>query len=145
MSLTKTPFYKTNVLYSVTINPNNRCQGTIKGGAHSRLVDVKTQVWNVLNKHPDIKYLLHLDISEPLNLNNNFPRVHFHGVVMFTTELAIRDWLLVVLYKLHNWCNIDIDTISDTSIWEKYCRKYDHITKIPPLQNGIEWSKKVEL
>lgn len=141
MSL-KTPFYKTNTLYSITLNPNDAHQGHLKGGSHGRLVEVKSQVWTVLNKYPDIYYILHLDISEPLKISKNFPRVHFHGVVMFPTNKAIQIWLLDTLRVLGNWCNIDIDTIDDVSLWEKYCKKYDTITNITPLQNKLEWHKE---
>lgn len=144
MSLTKTPFYKTNTFYSITINPDNNHQGNLKQGAHGRMVQVKTLLWDVFNKYPEIYHILHLDISEPTSIRPSYPRIHFHGVILFRTNIAIRLWLVEVLYKLKNWCNIDIDTISDIKIWESYCKKYDHITNIPPLNNKLNWTTKSE-
>lgn len=139
MSLTKTPFYKIRTLYSITFNPNDAHQGTLKEGVLKRIATFKQNIWEVIRTHPKILYLLHVDISEPKNINPSYPRLHLHGVIMFYDTDAIRHWLLDCLFRFKAWCNIDIDTIGDIAVWHKYCTKYDHITMVSPLQNKLEW------
>ena len=47
-----------------------------------------------------IRHLLHYDISEPKEMINNVPRLHLHGVIVFTENSQIREWLLTCLPQI---------------------------------------------
>lgn len=141
-TIEKNIFYEKLKTYSITINLDNKHQAQINKNAFTKMVKCKDYIRDILDKYNHhIYYLLHLDISEPKELNNNkYPRMHFHGCIMFKSDEAILDWLLMVCPKLSAIAYVDIDTIDDLNIWEKYCKKYDHITNIQPLQNKLGWS-----
>lgn len=137
----KSPFYELNKAYSITINPDDHHQGLICKTSHSRLVHVKQLVENIFEPfEEDIRYILHLDISEPREIIKNYPRIHFHGAILFDNLKGIRDFLLVVLRKLSVMGYVDIDTCDDKKTWSKYCKKYDHITNMSPIQNRLAWT-----
>lgn len=137
--LKKEVFYKVNTTYSITINVDDKHQGKLLKTSYGKLNYVKNIVKEVFNEYLDIRYILHLDISEPREINLNSSRIHFHGCINFKNEIAIRDWLLMVLPKLASFCYINIDTIDDMKVWEEYCKKYDSITQIIPINNGLSW------
>lgn len=80
-----------------------------------------------------------MDISEPRKMNNNSPRIHFHGCILFSKATALLTWLLDVSYRLSKIANIDIDTINDIDKWQRYCQKYDSITGIKPYRQNLDW------
>lgn len=134
-----TPFYAVNVNYSLTINPNDNNQGLMGKCPLTRMAIIKQNITSILEKdNKDIAYLLHVDISEPRVCNENmYPRVHFHGVITFRTNAAILNWQLFILRKLSRISQVKIDSIDDMDYWVKYCRKYDSITGIRPIQHKM--------
>lgn len=148
----KTPvFYKINTPYAITINPNDQNQGLLCKTAWSRMLKVS----EMLEKHledavPTIIYKLYMDISEPQEMNlNKAPRIHFHGIILFETHVAILEWLLIVASKLSRLCYIDIDTIKmDTENilkWKNYCNKYKKITTFHCIQNQLNFKDILKL
>lgn len=132
-------FYKTNKVYSITINIDDRYQGSMQKTAFSKLAYCKNLIYDVFKTYNNIRILLHADISEPREMINNKPRIHFHGCILFIDNESISNYLLMVLPKLISFCYINIDTITDMSIWQDYCTKYDHITNITPIRKGLSW------
>lgn len=147
-------FYEAQKTYSLTIAPSDYNQGfndktyMVKIYRYSvdyidRLKNVTTKLNEILLPYNrDIQYILHTDISEPRDINGNIPRIHFHGVIRFKTNDKILKWLLSILPQLSTFGIVNIDTIDDMNHWEKYCKKYDHITNTPPLKNKMEWRNK---
>lgn len=135
----KTPFYETFKKYSITINLDDKHQGKMNKTPRTKLIYAKTIVDAIFDKHSDILILLHLDISEPREMINNTPRIHFHGVLYFRTPSAIAEFLLIVCPKLRAIAYTQVDTIDDIKKWEAYCKKYDHVTQVSPIVKGLQW------
>lgn len=129
-------FYEVNKWYSITINPNDSYQRYGKG------IDRLKSINQIFFEHllgysqSKIQYKLHYDISEPRDMvDGKSPRVHFHGVIRFTTPMSIRNWLLYHSHQLSKMSYVNIDTIDDPNKWIGYCKKYDNITLMSPLTN----------
>lgn len=141
-------FYEINKNYAITIAPNDIHQFTKNDNRalmsmddEFRIQRVMGSLWKRLSPFNSyIRYILHVDISEPRNMNSNLPRIHFHGVIRFDDNRDIRKWLLKILPELNIIGIVDIDTIDDPVFWEKYCKKYDHITGVAPMINKLNWS-----
>lgn len=130
-------FYQINKVYSLSINYDNTIQ-SIKN-YYRRAGRIKENL-NILTKNK-IKHILHFDISEPREIINNIPRLHLHGIIYFKTNKQIRIWLTDIIPHIAEIATIKIDTIQDINIWEKYCKKYDHITDIIPIQYKLTWNR----
>lgn len=137
----KEPFYKVHTTYSITINLCDKSQALIKKTSRTRLIECKEIISRILSPYNDnIYYLLYLDISEPLEMNlNKAPRIHFHGCIYFKNTEGILDWLLMCCPKLSGISYINIDTLSHPLRWERYCKKYNKIINLLPLQNKLDF------
>ncbi len=127
------PYYKVNTMYAITIN----------------LID-KYQYHNNINRFQKVRnllhetfmgwpgdYELHIECSEPRGMHTQGrtgPRLHAHGTIQFKTNKHIARFLLINYYKLLRIASVDIDTISDLSVWKKYCTK-QHIWKNTRISN----------
>ncbi len=132
-------FYKKNKTYSITINPNDKYQYTNVSNYYNRIFKIKQSVSECF-AHEDIRYSLHIDISEPKQLKKGtYPRIHFHGCFRFNNNEAILAFLTHTLVCLSQIAYIDIDTLDQSSKqqWFDYCKKYNHITNVMPLQHKL--------
>lgn len=133
-TLTKKPFYECGEVYSFTLNPDDKCQFVGKADRLQRFKNFVYELFVQLDSH-GVEYAWEIDISEPRKINGNYPRLHIHGVLHFAKPTAIRHFLLMWLPMIHNHCYFDIDTCDDIEIWEEYCKKYKHITKMKTFTN----------
>lgn len=136
----KTPFYKINKLYSITINPDDKHQGVIYK-PYNRIGYVKKLILDILHDCEYFKMCLNVDISEPKKLNGNYPRIHFHGIFMFTDIHDILNFQLNFLYKVSRFSNIDIDECNDFELWKAYCKKYNKILNINHIKYYFTWKE----
>ncbi len=140
-------FYTVNKIYSLTINFNDSYHSG-RGGILKSFNLIHNAVHEYIDYDDDTRYILHFDISEPKEMRKGkFPRLHLHGCIKFKSSQAIRYWLLYSCNNLSKVASIYIDTIDNVEIWEKYCKKYDHITDIKPIQYRMAWdlNKKKDL
>lgn len=129
-------FYQKNTLYSITINPNDQFQFKKKGQRRVSMFHNHFYEHFLSYTTNRIEYNLHLDISEPRQMTvDKYPRLHFHGTILFKTNGSIRDWLTYLLPDLLSKAYVDIDTVDDAGIWYDYMTKFDHISKLGPLSN----------
>ena len=131
--------------YSLTLNPDDKHQYF---GKADRLQQFRTFIHNALLMLGafHVKYHLYIELSEPktnAKWSKNGPRLHLHGILYFGSTLSIKNFLLDGIYNLTRWCNYDLDTIEDMSIWHTYCIKQQHIMKTDPICNHATlWKSK---
>lgn len=130
--------YKKEVKYALTINPDDTCQFFKRTSRIARWRQASSDKMAMLDGR-GIHYELWPDISTPTNSGKHkVPRLHWHGTIEFTTNLAILYWLLL-WHDMEQWCHIDLDTIENMGVWLAYCKKTMHILgPIRPLKNSIE-------
>lgn len=114
--------YHNGVKYSLTINPDDTLQ--FKNG-QGRMAHVRVCVMEMLSEY--VHYMsdidLRIDISYPSAIRaGSYPRVHFHGTVIFRDILS---FLLSIDPHLRS--SVEIDTIDDPSYWKQYCRKLEKV------------------
>lgn len=132
--------YELNKPYAITINPNDKHQGLLCSKYLSRCALVRKHIMDIIHDSK-INILLHLDISQPSEIHNNIPRLHYHGVFMFRKYEDIMIFQLETLRQLSSMSIIKIDTINDIKIWHKYCTKYDHITNLESININLYWNE----
>lgn len=122
-----------DVYYSMTLNPNDKYQYP---GKQDRMQLFRNTYYGIFVGWTDTNYLFYTELSEPKNVNGTIgPRLHLHGFIKFTTNAAIKRFLLHEHYKLNRIGIVDIDTIDDQEYWKKYCKKQQHIIMEKPLTN----------
>jgi len=94
--------------YTLTINPEIQLFGD-----PDRFMLVSSYVYGALKKINHITCQLYPEISGK-------GRIHFHGRIRIHD---ITDFFIYGVYKLFNIGHIEIDTISDSEVWEKYITK----------------------
>lgn len=112
--------YHNGVKYSLTINPDDTLQ--FKPG-HGRLAHVRMCVMEMLSEY--VHYMseidLRIDISYPNSIRaGTYPRVHFHGTVIFSDVLSF-----LLSLDPHLRSSIEVDTIDDPAYWKQYSRKLE--------------------
>lgn len=128
-------FYEKNEWYSFTLAPSDAYQYAGKKDRLKKFTDLMYESFLALDSSK-IKYRFDIDISEPKNIQKSIgPRLHIHGRLLFPCSRSILDWQLMHAYSLSRIGILDIDTIEDISIWDKYCEKYKHITKLKTYKN----------
>lgn len=134
-SLTCNNLYERGKYYAVTVNPDDQHQYC---GKPDRIQRVRNMYYDTMVSWAQYKidYKFYTEISEPKMINGGIgPRVHLHGWVKFNSNKGIKKFLCDELYKLSRGGIVDIDTIDDLVIWEKYITKQQHIIQLPPLTN----------
>lgn len=121
---------------SFTICPNNDLQHN-NTNANKRWANVYQSVKYYLEPYKTRgleSYKLYPDLSFPNPLGGGkFPRVHFHGYLKCNDIVS---FLSVV--STHSFF-IEIDTIKDFDVWERYCKKF--VNKFPEYSRFIIDSK----
>lgn len=122
-----------DIYYSMTLNPNDKYQFA---GKPDRMQLFRNTYYGIMVGWTETNYLFYTELSEPKNVNGTIgPRLHLHGFIKFTSNKAIKNFLLHEVYKLSKLGIVDIDTISDEEYWKKYCKKQQHIIMEKPLTN----------
>jgi len=147
----KQPTLRPGHVYAITINPSDDYQyyklnSPLEQMWKKRLGEFK-KYWSALLVNMfsrfDIEYNLNIEISEPLDGNDASPRLHFHGIIKFTTEDAIMEFLLILLDKLKMRSRIKIKPIDNMKKWHDYCMKQTFL----PLGNidyRLKWDETEE-
>lgn len=129
-------FYKKDTIYSFTLNPSDKHQYF---GCADRLTKFHSFFYLLFQDLPStIQYHFCIELSEPTHIVGEYsrgPRLHFHGVIRFTTLDSIKNWGLFHLDRISRDAQVMIDTCSDILVWQKYCYKYYHIMRIKPLKS----------
>ncbi len=124
--------------YAVTLNPSDKWQAF---GKVNRIEKVRDCIYSTFIHFPSkgIHYRLYLELSEPMNSFKcpNGPRVHVHGTITFHSKKAVKYFLLLGYYQITRIGILDIDTIEDKDLWDKYCKKQQHIIDMDPITNLI--------
>lgn len=127
--------------YAITINPDDKRQYI----GPQRMIKfrnyINAQVLHLPQK--GITYNLYIEISEQLdykkftcsNEKSKFPRLHLHGTITFHSKASIKYLLLYFLPQISTWSKYKINTINDINIWDKYCKKQQHIVNEEPITN----------
>ncbi len=134
-------FYQKLKIYSITINPNDKYQFTNINNYYNKIHKIKQSISECF-EHEEIRYCLYVDISEPKQFKKgSYPRIHFHGILLFKTNEAILAFLTHTSIHLSQIAYVDIDTMDDATkkTWYNYCTKYNHITNVMPLQHRLSF------
>jgi len=120
----KEGYYKTNQLYSITINPSDKYQFF---GKEKRFKKFKNFLYeSFLSFKWD--YNLVIEISEPRGFHisgYSGPRLHAHGVMSFSNKLHLSQFLLNDFYQIQRHSALDVDTIDNIHVWMEYMTKQD--------------------
>jgi len=121
------PFYKINVWYSITINPEDRNQYF---GTPNRYVNfmrwIRGELFEIFPL--PMVYVGNVELSEPKNLTLGMgPRLHFHGMFKFKDNAQIFKFLLMGLNRAARGGHVDIDTVGNVPTWISYCRKHEMV------------------
>lgn len=130
-------YYNKDQIYTITLNANDKHQFF---NAPNRLSKCRKYYYEKLLEAFDsnhVKYDCMIEISEPKGklLNHSGPRVHVHGIFMFTSTLSIKNYLLYGQRALTYDISVEIDICNDPYKWCQYCKKQQRIIKEDPLQN----------
>lgn len=113
-----------NVIYEITINPDDKHQHANKGD--TRFTNVKSDVQSVFDDfHSDIKYHLFGEMSMPQFGNQHthrYARCHYHGIILFKTPAAVWDWLTIRWHKLTGQSSVQLNPYRPEK-WDAYVRK----------------------
>ncbi len=115
-------FFKTNKIYSMTLNPIDRYQYF---GHDQRFRKFKAKCFEFL-LNLRASYELIIECSEPCQFHTqgyNGPRLHLHGIITFRSLNALAHFLLTEYYSLLRWTSVDLDTCQDPGKWYTYCIK----------------------
>lgn len=136
---TKKPFYQPKTLYAFTFNPDTKTFDGWKRGLSSvqQITKLRKFIDNVLS---DYKYLLHFDISTPIEIyKDKIPRLHLHGVLFLESDMLVTKWLLETSPYMASKGYIKIGPITDQEVWYNYMSKYDDVLHISPIQQKIQY------
>lgn len=124
----------TNIIYELSISPDDTHQYATKGD--TRVQNVKSDVQSIFGDfHKNIKYHLFCEVSNKQFGNkdsNRLCRVHWHGIVVFTSNAAVWDWITIRWQKLTAFCTVQLNLygVSQTGqhpdrakYWDEYVRK----------------------
>lgn len=132
-------------LYTITINPEEQYE------QHNDRIERVVKLTKRRMDKLSLQYNIYVELSNPLSpTKHRFPRVHFHGLIMFETPLQIAKWYNEDYFKLASLGYFEIDTLGDINTWHTYCTKeqdimktltkLSHITSLrpPPLKNNVD-------
>lgn len=109
--------------YAITINPNDEHQ--YFGDRDNRLEKVCTYMQNFhLTKIANMEYILYPEISTPSGaVKGQCTRIHFHGVIKFTTYESLSKWYITAYNRLVKVAMVKVKPIDNIDKWTKYYQK----------------------
>lgn len=119
--------YRDDVLYAITIKPDNSLQFFNKPNRLAKFRNIYYEKF--LNYHRYMDYVFNLEISHPIgDIKSEGPRLHLHGLFKFKSNKAIFIWLLNKMPDLliHSQLHIfELDLTGKTSSkeWMEYMVK----------------------
>lgn len=116
--------FRPKVIYTITINPeeqhekqNNRVDRVIR--------DTRRKLDKLC-----LQYNVYAECSSPLSpVKHKFPRIHFHGIILFENYSQISKWYNEDYFKLSELGYFEIDTLGCIQKWHQYCTKEQDIMK----------------
>lgn len=117
------PILENNVMFSVTVNPDDSGQFVHKNVlASARWASARRAFVQVLTPYRSYIHKLNLypDLSAPSLGGGKYPRIHWHGIIEFKDVVKF-----MTQYEdgLSHYM-IDLDTIENKDKWMKYCLKF---------------------
>lgn len=129
-------FYRKDILYSITVNPDDKFQYL---GKSDRMQSFRNLIAGIFVKYPQQKtdYYLMVELSEPREVNppGVGPRLHIHGMIRFNSNKAVKQFLLTDFYQLTRLGHVDIDVVNDFEYWDDYIHKQFVILQEFPISN----------
>lgn len=129
-----------NIIYEITLNPDDKHQFPNK--QDSRVTNVKASLDDILNRvSTDTKYHLFPEMSMPqygYQTKNRYSRVHYHGIILFRTPLAVRKFYLNIFHRLTGMCSIQLNPYRPDH-WPSYCRKQKMYFKNSERIKNASW------
>lgn len=126
----KIPFYRVNLWYSLTINPENRYQYLGSDHRYTNFIRWLKAELREIFETTGVTYVGNVELSEPKKLLDSVgPRLHFHGMFKFKDNAQIFKFLLLGLNRMARIGQVDIDTVGDLPTWVDYCRKHEMVMK----------------
>ncbi len=128
-------FYKSNIRYEITINPNDKHQFYGKPRRLQLFVmDIQKLLIKAFDNY-DIEYKLCIELSEPRSLNKenskkckSGARLHMHGYLLMPNDLAVGNYLMKSTYYLTRWSDVQVNEYRKC-YWAEYCHKSDNVMK----------------
>ncbi len=125
--------FSTNTTYEFTINLNDAYQ--VKGSSlATRYKNARKTLRELLMENKGLRYKLLPEVTMPQfgdKYKNTYPRIHFHGILQFSTKESIIHWLLedaILCAKIGRYQF----NIYRPDHWPTYCEKhrtlFKHIT-----------------
>lgn len=124
-----TVFYRPGVNYEITLNAPDKSQFFNKLTRVNKVVEFYSAVTELFR--PIGQFELYPELSEIRNSNpekQRQSRWHYHGVIRFTDELAVAEFLLTISYKLSKLVDYQINTYRK-EYWNTYIQKQQFIMK----------------
>lgn len=143
-------------LYEFTINLNDDNQVS-RGREKNRHLKAKAVLEHCFDD-TTIKYCLYPEVSMPQfgdKYHNTYPRIHYHGWIVFPTNKAVCDYLLETAIKLARIGRYQFNP-ARIDYWNKYIKKHQGLFKgtLKPVRNigctdiirysGMKCIKKVD-
>lgn len=118
--------FRPKVIYTITINTEEQYEKHV-----DRVDRVIRYVRHKLDKLC-LQYNVYAEVSNPLSpAKHKYPRVHFHGIILFENYTQISKWYNEDFFKMSSMGYFEIDTLGDIKIWHTYCTKeQDIMTKL---------------
>lgn len=133
--------------YSITINPEDRYQhfGMLGINRMQKFRELMRDTLYPWKTDFGIDYYFRIELSEPRDINNTRgPRLHLHGVILFTSRKSVYNFLLECLPKLAKFTHVNIDTINDINQWEQYVEKQRDIVTVKPMASDDDLFSRVK-
>ncbi len=123
-------FYKKNIKYEITINPNDKNQYFGNPRRLQLFIMHMQKLLQLAFDNYGIRYKLHLELSEPKAINKEShkmkstsgARLHFHGTLAFPSDAIVGEFLLKSQYLLSRHSDIQLNSYRE-EYWPKYILK----------------------
>lgn len=117
--------FRPKVIYTITINPEEQ---------HEKQPDRVDRVVRDVRRKLDklcLQYNVYAECSNPLSpVKHKFPRIHFHGIILFENMGQISKWYNQDYFKMSDIGYFEIDTLGCIKTWHQYCTKEQEVMKV---------------
>lgn len=124
--------FKSRTIYEFTINLNDDYQMPKRGDPATRALRAHSVMSEVLaTMGPGVKYNLRYELSMPQygdRHKNPFSRIHWHGIIYFSDDRTLYEFLLTGTYSLTRIGRYQFNSFRPQH-WEAYCKKHKSIFK----------------
>lgn len=107
---------QTGIMYAFTINPSDNHQFY---GEEERVDKFHKRWQDILGSNLVLNGIADLDLTLEVS---KMGRLHYHGVITVLDKIS---FYVDFIPKIKNMCTFELDTMSDSDKWKKYCIKQD--------------------